>query len=603
MLTASTWQTNARARALKKGSPELNLIFLAAQGSVRGSLAQRMLAMVSDFNLSTSGWWQAAASVGVLCLFLFPFRTAMEPTNHAMIYLLAVLFCGVRYGSGPAALAAMLAVVAFDFTVVEPWLSFSVANAQYFITFLVMLLVGLVAGQLVARRQKLAQAANKREHQTRQLYEASRAFSRALSVEETLKVLSGTLNAQASAESEFWLPDWPDEEEDDQPKKKDAEHVEFDRAEAVLKGADPALIRWCFDHRQSAGRGTHTLASSSYWYVPMEAGGDILAVVVINFRVPQAAEDPVTRNLVEALIALGSQTLQRIDAAQDAKQALIVMEGERLRHTLIQSLSHDLRTPVTMLRMSAEGLLTRLKRGDFPAARADAEKLLESTERMERLVINLLEMARLQTGGIKLSKSWIPADELFGMSIAEMGERLKDYRVDIKIADDCPLLYGDEVLLLRVMTNLLDNAAKYCPKGSVITMAAKRRGDRVAVSVSDNGPGLPAGNPQRLFDPFRRGRRENAVSGVGLGLAICRTIARAHDSEIIASDSPAGGAAFTLMLPQVPVPEMDDEEKVLAQNAGEEESLPQAAPGTEKAPPSDSESDSANSRNSTLPKA
>lgn len=514
-----------------------------------------------------------------------------------------MLFCGVRYGSGPAALAAMLAVVAFDFTVVEPWLSFSVANAQYFITFLVMLLVGLVAGQLVARRQKLAQAANKREHQTRQLYEASRAFSRALSVEETLKVLSGTLNAQASAESEFWLPDWPDEEEDDQPKKKDAEHVEFDRAEAVLKGADPALIRWCFDHRQSAGRGTHTLASSSYWYVPMEAGGDILAVVVINFRVPQAAEDPVTRNLVEALIALGSQTLQRIDAAQDAKQALIVMEGERLRHTLIQSLSHDLRTPVTMLRMSAEGLLTRLKRGDFPAARADAEKLLESTERMERLVINLLEMARLQTGGIKLSKSWIPADELFGMSIAEMGERLKDYRVDIKIADDCPLLYGDEVLLLRVMTNLLDNAAKYCPKGSVITMAAKRRGDRVAVSVSDNGPGLPAGNPQRLFDPFRRGRRENAVSGVGLGLAICRTIARAHDSEIIASDSPAGGAAFTLMLPQVPVPEMDDEEKVLAQNAGEEESLPQAAPGTEKAPPSDSESDSANSRNSTLPKA
>ena len=287
----------------------------------------------------------------------------------------------------------------------------------------------------------------------------------------------------------------------------------------------------------------------------MEAGGDILAVVVISFRAPQAAEDPVTRNLAEALIALGAQTLQRIDAAQDARQALIAMEGERLRHTLIQSLSHDLRTPVTMLRMSAEGLLARLSKGDLAAARTDAGKLLESTERMERLVINLLEMARLQTGGIKLSKSWIPADELFGMAIAEMGERLKDYRVDIKIADDCPLLYGDEVLLLRVMTNLLDNAAKYCPKGSVITMAARRRGDRVAASVSDNGPGLPAGNSQRLFDPFRRGRRENAVSGVGLGLAICRTIARAHDAEIIAGDSPAGGAAFTLMLPLVPVPE------------------------------------------------
>ncbi len=603
VLTASTWQTNARARALKKGSPELNLIFLAAQGSVRGSLAQRLLAMVSDFNLSTSGWWQAAASVGVLCLLLYPLRNAMEPTNHAMIYLLAVLFCGVRYGSGPAALAAMLAVVAFDFTVVEPWLSFSVANAQYFITFLVMLLVGLVAGQLVARRQKLAQAANKREHQTRQLYEASRAFSRALSVDEALKVLSGTLNGQASAESEFWLPDWPEDSEDDEPRKKDAEHVEFSRAEAVLKGADPAVIRWCFDHRQAAGRGTHTLASSNYWYVPMEAGGDILAVVVISFRAPQAAEDPVTRNLAEALIALGAQTLQRIDAAQDARQALIAMEGERLRHTLIQSLSHDLRTPVTMLRMSAEGLLARLSKGDLAAARTDAGKLLESTERMERLVINLLEMARLQTGGIKLSESWIPADELFGMAIAEMGERLRDYRVDIRIADDCPLLYGDEVLLLRVMTNLLDNAAKYCPKGSVITMAARRRGDRVAASVSDNGPGLPAGNPQRLFDPFRRGRRENAVSGVGLGLAICRTIARAHDAEIIAGDSPAGGAAFTLMLPLVPVPEMDDEEKVLAQHEDDPEALPKASDGKAEAASPDAEADSLNSPNSQPNKA
>ena len=275
-------------------------------------------------------------------------------------------------------------------------------------------------------------------------------------------------------------------------------------------------------------------------------------------------DDPASRNL-ETLATLGAQTLLRLEASAEARQTLISMEAERLRHSLIQSLSHDLRTPITMLKVAAEGLVAKLRGGRNAGALETAESLLEGSTRMERLVANLLEMARLQTGAIQLSRCWIPAEELFGTALAEQGERLRGYRVKTEVDPECPLVYGDEVLLVRVLSNLLDNAVKYCPEGSSILLSARRRGDLLALTVADNGPGLPDGDPQRLFDPFRRGRKEASVAGVGLGLAICRTIARAHDAQIYATSSSMGGAAFTLMLPMVPLEEaLDDEEVVLA---------------------------------------
>ena len=563
--SVSAWQLSRRLRDLRSVAPELNVITLAASGETGATWRERLSLWWNDLRIGPTGWWQAALTVGIVCLLLGPFHGLMEPTNYAMLYLLAVLWCGVRYGSGPAAFAALLAVLAFDYTIVQPRLSLTVADAQYFITFVVMLVVGLVAGQLVARREQLAKAANTREHQTRFLYEASKELGRQLSVADALKVLSGMLKAQAGCECEFWLPDWPEDEEG-QP-TKDKARVEFERAEAVLKKVDPAVVRWCFDHMKPAGRGTHTLISNPYWYVPMLAGNEVTAVAVLRFSSDDVFSDGATTTLIEALLNLGAQTLLRLESAQEAKQALILMEGEHLRHSLLQSLSHDLRTPITMLRAAAEGLLVKIRRRDLTGVDADAERLLETSTRMERLVSNILEMSRLQSGAIKLAKTWIPADDLFGAALSEMGGRLDGFKVETAIEPDCPLLYGDEVLLVRVMANLLDNASKYCPKGARIVLFAKRRGGKVALGVADDGPGLPAGNPQRLFDPFRRGRRENAVAGVGLGLAICRTIARAHDAEIFATASPYGGAAFTLVLPDEPPPELDSEEAVLAAEA------------------------------------
>lgn len=561
VVAAGGWGLTRRRRQLKRHAPELNLIAFASLGRIHASLSQRLKIWLSGFTLGFDGYWQAALVVIALGAFLYPMREVMEPTNHGMIYLLGVLFAGVRFGSGPAALAAVLSVIIFDFSVIAPFWSFTVDDSQYIITFAVMLIVGLVAGQLVGRGRLMAKTANRREHQTRMLYDASRELSQTLIVEEALRVLSGTLLRHLRIESEFWRPTWPD----DEAKREHPDELELVRVEAALKGVDPAVVRWCYEHHHPAGAGTQTLASSPCWYLPMQAGGKVLAVMAVRTAEGSALGDASTRRLVETLATLGAQTLLRLEASAEARQTLISMEAERLRHSLIQSLSHDLRTPITMLKVAAEGLVAKLRGGRHAGALETAESLLEGSSRMERLVANLLEMARLQTGAIQLSRCWIPAEELFGTALAEQGERLRGYRVKTEVDEDCPLVYGDEVLLVRVLSNLLDNAVKYCPAGSSILLSARRRGDLLALTVADNGPGLPDGDPQRLFDPFRRGRKEASVAGVGLGLAICRTIARAHDAQIYATSSSMGGAAFTLMLPMVPLEEaLDDEEVVLA---------------------------------------
>lgn len=579
-VTGDVFSANRRRRQLMKDAPELGVVSLSGVRDAKRTLRQRLLAVRPAFQLGFDGWWQTAAMVAAATLLLAPLRDVMEPTNHAMIYLLGVLCSGLRFGSGPAALAAVLSVFAFDFTVVDPRGSFAVSDTQYLITFAVMLAVGLASGQLVAYRQKAAKRANDREHQTRMLFDAARELSLTVVDADAMAVMSGVLNRQLSVESEYWRPTWPDEDD----KERSPEQVELERVEPVLKSVDPAVVRWCYEHQRPAGAGTQTLTSSPYWYLPMIAGGEVLGVMVLKMRVPGMNFDPAACRMIEALAALGASTLQRIESTEEARRTLVSMEAERLRYSLIQSLSHDLRTPITMFRIAAESLMQKLDRffagkrlPEADGIRADAEKLEGGALRMERLVGNLLEMARLQIGRIVLNKTWIPADELFGTAIGELGGRLDGWKVRVEIDPDCPPVYGDEVLIVRTLANLLDNAVKYTPEGSTILCSAKRRGDAVCVSVSDSGPGLPEGNPQRLFDPFRRGQKENSITGVGLGLAICRTICRAHDAEIFASPSNLGGAAFTIVFPYVPMEAIDDEDVVI-ERRGQEASSADAEP-------------------------
>ena len=299
---------NQRRRELRSAAPELSVLSLPdTEETKRRSGLRRWL---SEFDFGRPGVWQAVLTVLAGALALTPFWDVMEPTNQAMIYLLCVLFCGVRYGSVSAALAAVFSVLIFNLTAIEPRWSFAVTDAQYVVTFAVMLVVGLVAGQLVAHREDMAKAANEREHQTRMLFDASRELSQVLVEEDAYKVISGTLRHHLEVEAEFWVPE-KDEDDDDT--------LRLERLEMVLKNVDPGIVRWCFDHRQSAGSGTHTRAASLERDPAQTAGGKVLAVLVLAPREGESL-DLTQRRLVGTLAGLGAQALLRIGFASEARQ-------------------------------------------------------------------------------------------------------------------------------------------------------------------------------------------------------------------------------------------------------------------------------------------
>jgi two-component system sensor histidine kinase KdpD len=231
-----------------------------------------------------------------------------------------------------------------------------------------------------------------------------------------------------------------------------------------------------------------------------------------------------------------------------AQDALVRMESERLRNGLLSALSHDLRTPLTVLAGLADSL--PLAGPPLPEAQAEiAQAIRAESLRTSTLVSNLLDMARLQEGQVQIKREWQPLEEVVGAALQTLALPLARHEVVVDLPADLPLLAFDSVLMERVFCNLLENAAKYTPPGSRIEIAARHEGDRVTIAVADNGPGLPRGKEEALFEKFARGHDESAVAGVGLGLAIVRAIVEAHKGTVRGENRPQGGARFIITLP------------------------------------------------------
>ncbi len=479
--------------------------------------------------------WSALACVAVTLLSM-PLAAHFDRSNIVAIYILTVVLVAVRFGRGAAALAAVLCVCAFDFFFVPPRFSFAVSDVQYLLTFCIMLAVGLITGQLTAGLRFQARVAGHREERAGSLYEIARDLSGAVQIEQVVRISDESIERTFRATAALLLPD-----------AEGQLTMASSRSDGALS-VDTGIAQWAFDKGQPAGFGTDTLPGSEVLYIPLRAPTRARGVLAVKAHNRRLLRIPEQRQLLDTFAALIAIALERVHYVEVAQDALVRMESERLRNSLLAALSHDLRTPLTVLVGLAESL-TLTKPPLSPVQLESAEAIQDEARRMSTLVSNLLDMARIESGEVKLNLQWQPLEEVVGSALNAARAMLKQHAVEVNIPRDLPLVRFDALLIERVLVNLLENASKYTPPGSKITLAAQAVGDTLSVSVSDDGPGLTAGREEAVFQKFTRGERESATPGVGLGLTICRAIVESHHGKIVAMNRPGGGARFTFTLP------------------------------------------------------
>ncbi|UCV09059.1 two-component system sensor histidine kinase KdpD [Dechloromonas denitrificans] len=488
------------------------------------------------------------ALAGLAAALLFPI---VELPNIVMVFLLAVVLVSMRYGRGPGVLASFLSVAIFDFAFVPPRFSFAVTDVQYLMTFGVMLAVGLITGQLTAGSKYQAKVAMRREQRVRSLYEMSRDLSAALMPEQIAEIGERFIVAELSAKAAFMLTD---ENDQLQPALASANG---------LPAVDMGIAQWAFDHAEAAGQGTNTLAASPILYLPLKAPMRLRGVLALEMRNTDRLLIPEQRRLLDTFASLIAIALERVHYVEVAQNTTVQMESERLRNSVLSAISHDLRTPMSVLVGLADSMFLTLPPPTGPQAEI-ARSLKEEALRVSDQVNNLLDMARLQAGRVELNRQWQPLDEVVVSALKILERSFAKYQIKIALDEDLPLVNIDSVLMERVIYNLLENAVKYTPPGSEVEIGARATERTIDIWVDDNGPGLPEGKEEMIFKKFERGQPEGTTRGVGLGLAICRAIVEAHGGEIHAENRPQGGARFVLSLPKGNPPQldMDDEPEV-----------------------------------------
>ncbi|MBI1892011.1 MAG: DUF4118 domain-containing protein [Burkholderiales bacterium] len=476
------------------------------------------------------------ASATLLALQL---RDFLASANLVLLYLMVVVLVAVWFGRRPGIFSSVLAVLCFDVFLVPPYYSITVADPQYLLTFAAMLTVALIISHLTANLRQQAQVAVQRERRAAALFALSKDLSGALTYEQIAEILTRHLESMFRAKVCLLLPDRSGRLQVFTAEGKQGQ---------LPPDASMEIAQNTYDRQATLDAESDMAASGLPLYLALRAPMRVRGVLVVVPENRQQVLLPELRRLLETCGAQIALAIERVHYVNVAQSAVVAMESERLRNSLLSAISHDVRTPLTTI----VGISTALA-SDRPispgAHREMVDTLQEEALRMDSLVTNLLDMAKLHAGGVKLNKQWQMLEEVIGSALAMLSRPLANRRIEVDIPSHISLLEFDAVLLERVFCNLLDNAGKYTPQDSTIWIHAERAGDTVLVAVEDNGPGVPKGMEEAIFEKFTRGDPESALIGVGLGLSICRAIVDAHGGRIWAEKRSTGGARFVFSLP------------------------------------------------------
>jgi two-component system, OmpR family, sensor histidine kinase KdpD len=467
-----------------------------------------------------------------------------SPVNLPMVYLLGIAGVAARFSSGPAIFACVLAIATFDFLFVPPFFRFSVTDAQYLVTFAVMLVIAVLISTLTERIRRQAAAARTRYLRTIALYFMSRQLAAAPDTAALLRVAGRHIADVFEADTAILLP-----QDDGRLVPRGGTSVSF-----VESANERGAAEWVFHHQNWAGRGTDTLPAVQGIYLPLVASERSLGVLGLRPRQPDYLLEPDQRHMLETFATQLAIALERTQFAEQAERSRLQAEAEQMRSTLLSSVSHDLRTPLATITGAASTLLDEPAGLTASTRRELLTSIYDEGARLNQLVGNLLEMTRLESGHVQLNREWYPLEELVGSALTRLERALCRHKVETELPADLPLVHVDGVLLEQVFMNLLENAARYTQSGTAIRIGAQASAEHILIEVLDEGPGLQAGTENEVFRKFYRDRPATDRTGSGLGLAICLAIVKLHDGQIGAENRPTGGTRFWLTLPRSGTP-------------------------------------------------
>jgi two-component system sensor histidine kinase KdpD len=484
----------------------------------------------------------AASLIGWL---VYPF---ISPTNLVVIYLLAVILAAFYLGRGPAVMTSTLSVLAFDYFFVPPRFTMAISDTEYLLTFGGLFATGLIVSHLSGLVREQAEAAQGREAQTAALYELGRDLTVANSLDAIARTVITHIGQTFDRNVAIFLPD-----------ENSTLKLFAASPDLVIADNEMAVADWSFKRGLAAGRGTETLPDASMRYQPLRTSRGVVGVLGVkpaSLRRERTSDERSDqflssdqRRTLDTFANQVAMAIERARLGEQARQAEILEITDKLQSALLNSISHDLRTPLVTITGALSSLADKNVSLDEASRRSLAETARGEADRLNRLVGNLLDMTRLEAGNVHLNSELCDVQDVIGSALEQLDARLGGRPIDIDIPPELPLVPLDFVLISRVLVNLIDNALKYSPAGSPIDIRAHTASGHVEIAVADRGSGIPPEDLARIFDKFYRVQRPDNVSGTGLGLSICKGIVDAHGGFMAAENRPGGGTIITLALP------------------------------------------------------
>lgn len=469
------------------------------------------------------------AAVAVLSVLSDPNFNA--PRVPGLIFLLSVVVMALFFGRGPVLFAGFVSALVWNYFFLPPRFTLIIQSTEDAILFGLYFVVAIVLGQLVARIRAQEMAERQREERAMALYHLSRELAQAGTRDEVVWQLTAEVNRVFNAPAAVLLPG----------RNGLAAHPD---SPLTLTDKEVNVADWAFQHRHAAGRFTDNLPGAEALHLPLATERAVLGVLSVS--PPTQTLTLSQRNLLEAYARQAALVLDRIALRGAAEQSKLVAESERLSNALLNSISHELRTPLAAI-TSATNALTEAKNGELQHAMVD--EIQEASTRLNRLVGNLLDVTRLESGHVKSKLEWCEIGDVIQTTVRALGRELAGRRLSVEVQPKLPLAQMDFTLMQQTLSNLLLNAVMHTPATAAISVRARAEGKELVLRVSDDGPGLPADLLPRVFDKFVRA--PNAPpGGSGLGLAIVKGFVEAQGGRITAENKASGGAVFTIHLPQ-----------------------------------------------------